>query len=64
VPIGQLEEAHARALTISYDEYRGQVIEFLDEADRTRQGTSAAWDDMRLRVASLIEAILTRAGRE
>jgi len=59
----QLEEAHARALTISYDEYRGQVVEFLDEPDRTVQSTGAAWDDMRLRVAALIEAILARVGR-
>jgi len=59
----QLEEAHARALTISYDEYRGQVLEFLDEPHRALQSTEAAWDDMRLRVAALIEAILARAGR-
>lgn len=63
VPTGHLEEAHARALIISYDEYRGQVIEFLDESDRAARGTGAAWDDMRLRVAALIEAIRARAGR-
>jgi hypothetical protein len=63
VPTGYLEEAHARALIISYDEYRGQVIEFLDELDRAARSTGAAWDDMRLRVAALIEAVRARAGR-
>jgi hypothetical protein len=63
VPTGHLEEAHARALTITYDAYRGQVIEFLDESDRAARSTGAAWDDMRLRVAALIEAILGRVGR-
>ncbi|NJD19755.1 MAG: nucleotidyl transferase AbiEii/AbiGii toxin family protein [Gemmatimonadetes bacterium] len=61
-PADQLEEAHARALTISYEEYRGQVTEFLDEPERAARSTEAAWDDMRLRVAALMEAILARAG--
>ena len=60
VPSDHLEEAHTRALTISYDEYRGQVIEFLDESERASRGTEGAWDEMRLRAAVLIEATLER----
>jgi len=62
VPSDHLEEARARALAISYDEYRGQVIEFLEESERTSQGTEGAWDEMRLRAAVLIEATLARLG--
>ena len=56
----RLEEAYARALAISYKEYEGQVFEFLDEEARPRYGTESAWDEMRLRVASLIESVLKR----
>jgi hypothetical protein len=64
VLLDHLEAAHDRALTISYDEYRGQVIEFLEESERASQATEGAWDEMRLRAATLIEAILHRQGRE
>jgi predicted nucleotidyltransferase component of viral defense system len=64
VLLDHLEVAHDRALTISYDEYRGQVIEFLEESERASQATEGAWDEMRLRAATLIEAILHRQGRE
>ena len=64
LPADHLRDAHARALAISFDEYRGQVIEFLEDAERASQGTEDAWDEMRLRAAALIEAILDRQGRE
>lgn len=62
LPSHHLEEAHARALAISYDEYRGQVVEFLEESERASLGTEGAWDEMRLRAASLIENIRDRKG--
>lgn len=64
VAADHLREAHARALAISYGEYLGQVIEFLEEPERASQGTEDAWDEMRLRAAALIEAILDRRGHE
>jgi predicted nucleotidyltransferase component of viral defense system len=64
VPADHLDEAHARALTISYDEYRGQVIEFLEESERAGQDTESAWDEMRLRVDALMEAISDRRERK
>lgn len=63
LPVDRLDVAHDRALGISFDEYRGQVIEFLEDAERVRQGTEGAWDDMRLRAAALIEAISDRRER-
>lgn len=53
-----LKEAHARALAITYEEYVGQVMEFLGEQTRATYGNQAAWDDMRLRAAGLIESVL------
>ena len=54
----RLEEAHARALAITYREYEGQVFEFLGEEARSRYGTKGAWDEMRLRAAALVENVL------
>lgn len=60
----RLEEAHARTLAISYSEYQGQVSEFLAGEARSHCATETMWDEMRLRVASLIEAALTGQERE
>jgi hypothetical protein len=56
----RLKEAHERALAITYAEYEGQVFEFLGEEARSRYGTQGAWDEMRLRAATLIENVLKK----
>lgn len=61
---GSLEEAHTRALAISYSEYEGQVFEFLREEVRSDYATEGIWDEMRLRVAALIESVLKRQEQE
>ncbi len=53
-----LEEAYSRALAISYREFEGQVFEFLGEDIRSQYGTESIWDEVRLRVAALIENVL------
>jgi Nucleotidyl transferase AbiEii toxin, Type IV TA system len=58
-----LQEAYARALTITFEEYGGQVLEFLADDVRGRYGTEGAWDELRLEVAALIEAVLKRKER-
>ncbi len=60
----QMDEAHARALAMTYREYEGQVFEFLGEEARSRYGTERAWDEMRLRAATLIENVLKRQERK
>lgn len=60
----RLEEAHARALAISYGECNGQVFEFLEEEARSHYVTENLWDEMRLRVAALIQGILKRQDQE
>ena len=49
-------EARERALGLSFGEYAGTVLEFLDEADR--EVWSKRWEDQQLLVAALAEAIL------
>lgn len=56
----RLDESHKRAFEISYQEYRGQVLEFLAGEARSRYATDEAWDEIRLEVAALIERILAR----
>ncbi len=59
-----LEEAYSRALAISYREFEGQVFEFLGEEARSQYGTESIWDELRLRVAALIENVLKWQGQE
>lgn len=59
LPGDTLKEAHARAFAITYEEYAGQVIEFLGEEARAAHGNTGAWDDMRLHTAALIESVMT-----
>jgi len=58
----RLEEALKRAFTITFDEYEGTVLEFLDHAARGRYGTEDAWGDFQIQAAALVEAILARQG--
>ena len=54
-----LQRAHDRALEISYDEYRGQVVEFLPESVRANYELNMVWDEMRLTAATLVEAAIS-----
>ncbi len=54
-----LQRAHDRALEISYDEYRGQVVEFLPESVRADHELNMVWDEMRLTAATLVEAAIS-----
>ena len=58
----QLDAAYERALSITFAEYEGQVIEFLATEGRETYGTEGAWDDLRLKAAGLIEAVIQRLG--
>lgn len=55
--------AHDRALEITYEEYEGQVLEFLEPEVRSEYGRPAAWDEMCLRVADLIEHVREVQGK-
>jgi hypothetical protein len=52
-----LREAYRRALSLSYDQYRSTVVEFLDPSQRAGLGSESAWDEQRLFVARLIEDV-------
>ncbi|MDP2955234.1 MAG: nucleotidyl transferase AbiEii/AbiGii toxin family protein [Longimicrobiales bacterium] len=58
----RLEEAYNRALSITFKEYEGQVLEFLAEDARARYGAEDAWDELRLEAAALTGAALRRKG--
>ena len=54
----ELSVAHDRALEITFEEYQGQVLEFLEGESADRYGTESAWDEIRLQVASLLERVM------
>jgi hypothetical protein len=58
--LGCLQEAYTRAFDISFKEYEGHVLEFLEDEVKSRCGTEAAWEDIRLQVATLIERVIAR----
>lgn len=53
-----LLEALNRTLEILYEEYRDQVLEFLEMEDRSRYEGEDVWDDLRLAVAEFIEVVI------
>lgn len=52
----RLSLAIQRTYDITFDEFEGQVVEFLADEARATYGTREAWDEVRLRVAGAIEA--------
>ena len=48
-----LDGALQRVFTITFDEYEGRVLEFLDDDARGRCGTEDAWADLQLQAATL-----------
>lgn len=57
-----LGSAYERALRITYSQYEGQVLEFLDDKARERYGSAERWDELRLRTAALVEAAMSQQG--
>jgi len=55
-----LREARSRALEIPYEAYAGRVLEFLEVSDR--ETWAERWDEQRIFVADLAEAILGLPG--
>jgi Nucleotidyl transferase AbiEii toxin, Type IV TA system len=56
------DEALRRAYAITFQEYEGTVLEFLDLDVRPRYDTDDAWTGIQLRAAELIEAVLEHQG--
>jgi len=53
-----LEEAGRRAWTIGYQQFRGQVVEFLADEDQRALDSAAEWERRQLFAAELVEAVL------
>jgi hypothetical protein len=53
-----LEEAGRRAWAIGYEQFRGQVVEFLADEDQRALDNVLEWERRQLFVAELIEAVL------
>lgn len=55
-----LAQAQARALSMTYPEYRDQVVEYLDRAESQAFASEADWERQQLRVSELVDDLLTR----
>ena len=60
VAIEELRTGYDRALEVTFDHYRGQVLEFLEPTFASVCGTQSAWDEIRLQAASLLERVIMR----
>ena len=58
LPTATLTEAQARTFQITYAEYRDQVLEYLEPADRAAFEGPGRWDELCLTAGSLIERLL------
>ena len=58
----ELRVAYDRSLEITFEEYRGQVLEFLEDELVARYGTERAWDEIRLLTASFLERVIEKKG--
>jgi hypothetical protein len=52
----EIQEARERIFSVSYEQYRDTVVTFLEPEDATAHGSPEVWDEVRLRVAALLEA--------
>jgi predicted nucleotidyltransferase component of viral defense system len=57
LPKAELEEASKRALSITYDQFQDQVLEFLPDADRAAL-SEAEWEARQLFTGELIDVVL------
>lgn len=58
LPTATLTEAYARTFQITYAEYRDQVLEYLEAADRAAFEGPGRWDELCLTASALIERLL------
>ena len=56
VPAGLRDEAGANLRTLAYEDYAGQVVEFLEEGSRSEFAARASWNDMVEQVQRLLAA--------
>lgn len=57
-----LSEARGRVYDLSFAQYRDTVVAFLEPQDRPAYDSHEFWDEIRLRVVSLIDAVTNAAG--
>jgi hypothetical protein len=51
-----LPQAIERAMDVSYDDFRGQVVAYLDPDHAEHYGSHAAWDALQSQVVGMLEA--------
>lgn len=56
----QMGRAYDRTFELSYPEFEGQVVEFLDEEGKERFGRPEAWADLQLHTGYLLEQVEKR----
>ena len=52
---GVLESARQNAMDLSFDDFKGQVVAYLQPADQSSYGSPEIWDAMQLTVLEMLE---------
>jgi predicted nucleotidyltransferase component of viral defense system len=52
---GMLESARQNAMDLSFDDFKGQVVAYLQPADQSSYGSPGVWDAMQLTVLEMLE---------
>ena len=58
----KLEKAHENIFEVSFEQFRDSVISYLSPEDRQLYGLPSLWDEIKLKVAGIIEEIKKKNG--
>jgi len=58
----KLEKAYENLFSVTFEQFRDSVVSFLPSDEQVIYGTTLFWDEIKLKVASLIEGLMNKYG--
>lgn len=59
---GKLERAYENLFSVTFGQFRDSVVSFLSPDEQTSYSSSLFWDEIKLKVANLLEQLIKRHG--
>jgi hypothetical protein len=60
--IEELERAYENLFSVTFGQFRDSVVSFLSPDEQTNYSSSIFWDEIKLKVANLLEQIIKKHG--
>ena len=58
----KLEKAYENLFSVTFEQFRDSVVSFLTSSEQARYNSSLVWDEIKLKVVSLLEEMMTKHG--